>query len=75
MIKTLTKVGNSHALLIDKALMESLGIDADTPLSLHVSGGRLTIEPAGIGIGQDRVQQHAKAIRGRYGDVLKRLAE
>ncbi len=35
MIKTLTKHGNSYALVIDKPLMEILRITPDTPLEMH----------------------------------------
>lgn len=75
MIKTLTKVGNSQALLLDKTMMEALGIDADATLQVSIQGGRLTIEPANVGIGNARAKQHAKTIRKRYGKALKRLAE
>jgi antitoxin component of MazEF toxin-antitoxin module len=33
MIKSLTKHGNSLALVIEKPILELLGADADTPLS------------------------------------------
>ena len=35
MVKTLTRLGNSSALIIDKTLMQLLGIENDTPTQTH----------------------------------------
>ncbi len=45
MRKTLSKFGNSYALVIDKPIRELLGIRPDTPLELWSDGRRLVIEP------------------------------
>lgn len=45
MVKTLTKHGNSLALVIDKAILELLEIDASTPLSITTTGQHLLITP------------------------------
>lgn len=75
MVKTLQKHGNSHALVIDKALMEAMGIDADSPLEVTVSGNSLILTPVHVGIGRDRVAKEIDELRPRYGEMLKRLAE
>ena len=75
MIKTLTKVGNSHALVIDKPLMEALGIEHDTPLQLTVSGNSLIVTPANVGLGRQAVADFIKKLRPRYGKMLEELAE
>ncbi len=75
MIKTLTKLGNSQALVIEKPLLEALGIDADTPLQLTVSGNSLIVTPANVGVGREAVAQSIKKLRPRYGNMLKKLAE
>lgn len=75
MVKTLQKHGNSHALVIDKALMEAMGIDADSPLQVTVSGNSLVVSPVHVGIGRERVAQEIEDLRPRYGEMLKRLAE
>ena len=56
MIKTLQKHGNSHALVIDKALMEALGIDEDTPLQVTLNGSTIVITPVEVGLGEDAVE-------------------
>ena len=45
MIKRLTPHGNSAALIIDKALLEILHIDMDTPLEIVTDGENLIISP------------------------------
>ncbi len=75
MIKTLQKHGNSMALVIEKPIMEALGITEDTPLQLTLNGNALVITPANVGVGQARVEESLKKMRRRYGPMLKRLAE
>lgn len=75
MIKTLTRHGNSNALVIEKPIMEALGVKEDTPLQITISGQSLIITKADVGIGPEKVQEHTRKIRRRYGGMLKRLAE
>ena len=75
MIRMLQKHGNSQALVIDKPLMEALGIAMDTPLSVTVNGNTLTIQAANVGIGPERVDALMAQVEARYGRALTRLAE
>lgn len=75
MIATLKKHGNSHALIINRATMETLGIDGDTPLQIVAANGSLVITPANVGVGEDRVRESVAKLRKRYTPMLKRLAE
>ena len=75
MIKTLRKHGNSQALPMDKATMEAMGIDLDTPLQITISGNTMVVTPADVGIGSEAVGRSLKKMRRRYGRALKRLAE
>ena len=75
MVKTLTRHGNSHALVIEKPVMEALGITPATPLQITVSGQTLIVSPANVGIGPERLRRQTQKVRARYGAVLKRLAE
>ena len=75
MVKTLKKHGNSQALVIEKPLMDALGIDVDTPLQVTVSGHSLIVTPVHVGIGTQKVEEAMERLRPRYGDMLKRLAE
>ena len=75
MVKTLKRHGNSQALVIEKPLMDALGIDAETPLQVTVSGNSLVVTPVHVGIGADKVAESIESLRPEYGDMLKRLAE
>jgi antitoxin component of MazEF toxin-antitoxin module len=75
MIKMLKKHGNSMALVIEKPMMEALGITEETPLQITVNGNALVITPANVGVGPERMNAVIKEIRKRYGPMLKRLAD
>ena len=76
MIKTLQKHGDSRALVIDRALMEAMGIEDDTPLEVNLGGRNLLVTPAAdVGVGPDRVRASIEKMRGRYGSMLRSLAE
>jgi antitoxin component of MazEF toxin-antitoxin module len=75
MIKTLKKHGNSMALVIEKPMMEALGITEETPLQVTVNGNALVVTPANVGVGPERMKVIIKEIRKRYGPMLKRLAD
>ncbi len=75
MVKTLQRHGNSQALVIDRPLMEAMGIDGDTPLQITVSGNSLIVTPVHVGIGREKVDEAIDRLRPRYGEMLKRLAE
>jgi len=47
MIKTLTPIGNSLGLIIDRPILNLLNIDRDTELEISTDGKTLTIRPAG----------------------------
>jgi antitoxin component of MazEF toxin-antitoxin module len=74
-IKTLKRLGNTRALVIDKTLMESMGIDEDTPLQLTLSGNTLIVTPANVGLGRERVEALMGEVRAEFGDALKNLAK
>lgn len=75
MIKKLQSHGNSKALVIDKPIMEALGIGADSELQVTVSGNSLIITPVNVGVGKRRVTEAIDKLRPRYGEMLKRLAK
>ena len=75
MIKTLTRHGNSWALVIDKPVLELLNIDPTTPLEISTDGQTLTITPAKD---SKRLKAFHAALRksnAKNGRALKRLAE
>ena len=74
MIKTLTPHGNSAALIIDKALLEILHIDMDTPLEIVTDGENLVISPVRDGTQHKRVTNALSKVNARHRKTLKKLA-
>jgi antitoxin component of MazEF toxin-antitoxin module len=75
MIKKLTKHGNSLALLIDKAVLDLLKIDADTPLEITTDGGILIISPVRDKRQRKKFEQALEETNRKYQKMLKRLAK
>lgn len=75
MLKTLTKHGNSYALIIDRAILELLKITPETPLEVSTDGKTLTIAPAADAKRRARFDAALDKTNRRYGRALKRLAE
>lgn len=75
MRKNLVKHGNSMALVIEKPILDLLGVDAETPFNITTDGQALVLTPA-------RDAKRSKAFHAalgkanrRYAEDLKRLAE
>ena len=75
LIKTLTKHGNSLALVIDRSILDLLGIDEQTTLDISTDGRALVILPAQGKQRRKRFESALTACNQRYGKALKRLAE
>lgn len=75
MIKNLTKHGNSLALVIDRAILELLKIDGDTPLEISTDGEALVVSPVRDPKRRRKFEASLKKANRRYGRALKRLAD
>lgn len=75
MIKTLTPHGNSAALIIDKALLEILQIEMETPLEIITDGKSLIISPVHDTERHERVTKALNEVNARHGNTLRKLAE
>ena len=75
MIKTLTAHGNSAALIIDKPILELLGIDMSTPLKIVTDGRNLIISPM-LDARRDELFRAALAkVNTEHESTLRKLAE
>ncbi len=74
MTKTLTKHGNSYALVIDRALMDVMHINEKTSLSLTISGDRLVVTPDRKGERRPNVMEAYAQVSKKHAAFLKRLA-
>lgn len=81
MVKMLSKVGSSYSLILDKALLQILNIEPDTPLEIKTDGQSLIVTPvldasrAPKRKAQPAIQKAFEASLEKYGDVYKKLAE
>jgi antitoxin component of MazEF toxin-antitoxin module len=74
--KKLTKHGNSYALVIEKAILELLGIDDQTLLQILTPDGvTIVVTPVKNKPEKKRFAESVKKINKKYGRTLKRLAE
>ncbi len=73
--KKLSKHGNSLALVIDRSILELLGIDEETTLDISTDGQALIVVPAHDRRRRKRFQDALTACNEQYGKALKRLAE
>jgi antitoxin MazE len=74
-IKHLTRVGNSSALIIDRPILDVVGIDEQTPLKLSIEGRRIVIEPMSEEETEKRFGKAADKVERRFGKMFKRLAQ
>jgi antitoxin component of MazEF toxin-antitoxin module len=73
--KKLSKHGNSLALVIDRSILELLGIDENTKLEISTDGQALVVMPARDRRRAKRFEDALTACNQQYGKALKRLAE
>ncbi len=75
MVKTLTKHGNSLALVIEKPILELLGAGAETQFDITTNGEVLILSPIKDGNRSERFQSALEKVNSRYSKALKKLAE
>lgn len=75
MIRHLTRVGDSYALVLDEEILGLIGgIEPDTPVELTVEGRRLVVTPV-----RDTERRRAflaarESSNRKHGETLRRLA-
>lgn len=79
MVKKLTKHEGELVLVIDKSILDSLGIDEKTTLEILILGGNLIIKPRATKKSTKKkkavLEDSAKNIMDKYGPVFKKLAK
>ena len=73
MQKKLIRYGDVFALVIDKPVMDILGIAPDTPLDVLTNGETLIVTP--VREEQAAFHEALEKTNRRYGKTLKKLAE
>lgn len=75
MIKKLTRLGNSSALVIDRPLMQLMDIDNDTELKITVEGRKLTVEPLDKKERAKQFRQIVQKTGRKNAELFRRLAK
>lgn len=75
MIKSLTKHGNSYALVIEKPILELLRATPDTPFEIMSDGQCLVLTPVRDSKEEKKFQKSLDMVHARFGRAMKRLAE
>jgi len=75
MVKKLTRHGNSFALVIDRPILDLLGIDPETPLNVSTDGAQLIISPAKSTSRRKKFEAAQEWTHKRYARASRKLAE
>jgi antitoxin MazE len=75
MTKTLTRHGNSLALVIDKPILEQMDVDETMPLALAFDGRCLIVTRASSTTRRKMVRSAIDEIHHEFGNAMKRLTE
>jgi len=75
MRKKLTRTGNSVALVLEKPLLEQLGLDEDSEVELSSNGDVLVVTPIRTRARQRKLHRIMEELDEKYGGVFRRLAE
>ena len=75
MVKTLTRHGNSYALVIDKPILELLRVTPDTPFEIITDGQCLVLSPVRGPEEEQKFRDALDDVHKRFGRAMKRLAK
>jgi antitoxin component of MazEF toxin-antitoxin module len=75
MTKKLIRHGNSAALVLDKALLDLLKVQMDTPLEVTTDGKNIIISPQMNQQAEATLLQALERINLKHGAVLSRLGK
>jgi len=70
--KALVKVGNSYAVVLDRTLMDLVGISPDVPVNLQVNGRTLTVSSS---LAPVAVDQAIDKVFSTHKEALRRLSK
>ncbi len=75
MIKTITKIGNSHGIIFDSALLQLAHLNPGDEVNVEVhSGGTITITPMTPAPNPVEFSAKVEDVMQRYAQTMKRLA-
>ena len=75
MIKRLTRTGNSIAVVLDKPLLEELGLDEGAEVEVSTNGQIIVITPKRSAARERKFRKAVRKINGKYAGLFQRLSE
>jgi antitoxin component of MazEF toxin-antitoxin module len=75
MTKKLIRHGNSAALILDKALLDLLKVEMDTPLEVTTDGRNIIVSPQVNARAEATLLQALERINKKHGSVLAKLGK
>jgi antitoxin component of MazEF toxin-antitoxin module len=75
MIKKLTRTGNSVALVLDKPLLEALGLDENAEVEVSTNGQVIVLSPKRTSARDRKFRKAVDKINRQYAGLFKRLSE
>ena len=75
MVKTIRKVGNSNALLLDKPILELLGLQEGGQVKLTVSDGSLIVTPISLTADPEKFQKCLDRVVRTRRKLLEKLSQ
>jgi antitoxin component of MazEF toxin-antitoxin module len=75
MIKKLTRTGNSVALVLDKPLLDQLGLDENAEVELSTNGQVLVVTPKRSVARERKFREVVAEINREYAGLFRRLSE
>ena len=75
MTKKLVKHGNSAALILDKAILDLLNVEMDTPLEVTTDGHNIIISPNNNEMAEATLLSSLEKINNQHGRVLRKLGQ
>jgi antitoxin component of MazEF toxin-antitoxin module len=78
MIKTLTPIGNSEGIILDKTLLGLLGLEPGGAVEIQIEGETMTVRRASkeaLEARATRFNEARKHVLAKHGGTLKKLAK
>lgn len=75
MKKRLTRTGNSVAIVLDKPLLEAVGVDAGSEVELSTNGDVIVFTPVRDSRRRRKLEKILDELDEQYAGVFRRLAE
>ena len=75
MIKSLTRTGNSLALILDRPLLDATGIDSETQLEVSTDGDVIVISPVRSKRRTAKLRAILEELDDEHAGAFRRLAE